>query len=72
MKKVFTTLTFHVTAKIAGMADSEFTIEVNGQTKNVKIPVTGSYENFEPLEIGTFDIKEAGNYKITFKPVLGS
>ncbi len=72
MKKVFTTLTFHVTAKIAGMADSEFTIEVNGQTKSVKIPAIGSYENFKSLKISSFDIKEAGNYKITFKPVLGS
>lgn len=63
--------TFNVTASIAGTADSECTVEVNGQTKSVKIPTTGSYEIFKPLEIGTFEIKDAGNYKITFKPVMG-
>jgi len=63
--------TFHVTAKIAGPDDSEFTVEVNGQSKTVKIPATGDYDVFETLEIGTFDIKEKGDYKITFKPVIG-
>lgn len=63
--------TFNVTASIAGTDDSEFTVEVNGQTKSVKIPTTGSYENFKPLEIGSFEINEPGNYKITFKPVAG-
>lgn len=64
--------TFHVTAKIAGLDDSEFTAEVNGQTKTVKIPATGSYNDFKPLEIGNFDIKEPGSYKISFKPVIDS
>lgn len=63
--------TFKVTAKVAGPADSEFTVEVNGQSKTVKIPATGDYDVFEPLEIGSFDIKEKGNYKITFRPALG-
>ena len=63
--------TFKVTAKVAGPADSEFTVEVNGQTKTVKIPATGDYDVFEALEIGTFEIKEKGDYKITFRPVLG-
>jgi alpha-L-fucosidase len=64
--------TFNVTANIAGLADSEFTVEVNGQTKSVKIPATGNYDDFKALEIGTFEIKEEGSYKITFKPVIGN
>ena len=62
---------FKLTALTAGLADSEFTVEVNGQTENTKVPGTGSYEKFEPLELGSFEIKEPGNYKITFKPVAG-
>jgi alpha-L-fucosidase len=64
--------TFKVEVQTAGTADSEFTVEINGQTKDVKIPATGSSEIFKPLEIGTFEIKDPGSYKITFKPVLGA
>lgn len=63
--------TFKVTVSVASVEDSEFTVEVNGQTKNVKIPATGDFDVFKPLEIGTFDINEPGNNKITFRPVLG-
>lgn len=63
--------TFNVTASTAGPHDSEFVVEVNGQSKTVKIPATGDYDVFKPLEIGTFEIKEPGDYKITFRPVLG-
>ncbi len=62
---------FNVTAKIAGTADSEFTVEINGQSKTVKIPSTGNYDIFKELVIGDFEIKEAGTYKITFRPVTG-
>ena len=40
--------------------------------QNVKIPINGSSDEFKPLELGTFEIKESGSYKITFKPVIGS
>ncbi|MDB4583735.1 alpha-L-fucosidase [Draconibacterium sp.] len=63
---------FQVTASTAGTEASEFMVEVNGQSKIVKIPATGSYDEFKPLELGTFEIKEPGSYKITFKPVIGS
>lgn len=63
--------TFKVTANTAGLKESEFIVEVNGQTQTVNIPATGDYDNFKALEIGNFEIKEAGAYKITFKPVLG-
>ncbi|WP_372772876.1 alpha-L-fucosidase [Mangrovibacterium sp.] len=63
---------FHITASTAGSEASEFMVELNGQRQTVKIPATASYDDFKPLEIGTFEIKEAGNYKITFKPVLGA
>ncbi|MDX2429776.1 MAG: alpha-L-fucosidase [Bacteroides sp.] len=63
---------FSVSAKTAGMDDSEFTVEVNGQSKPVKIPATGDYGDFKSLEIGQFEIKESGAYKITFKPVVGT
>lgn len=61
---------FNATALVAGLSDTEFTVEIAGQTQNVKIPAIGSYENFQALEIGEFDIKESGDYKITFKPVV--
>jgi alpha-L-fucosidase len=63
---------FNVTAETAGMANSEFTVDVNGQSKTVKIPATGDYGAFKSLEIGQFEIKESGTYKITFKPVIGA
>ena len=63
---------FQVTAKTASLDDSEMTIEVNGQTKTVKVPATGDYGNFKTLQIGDFKINEPGSYKITFKPVEGN
>lgn len=63
---------FQVSAKIAGLKESEFEVELNGQKQTVKIPETGDYGNFKSLEIGSFEIKEPGNYKITFKPVQGN
>ena len=60
---------FNATALVAGLSDTEFTVEIAGHIQNVKIPATGSYENFQHLDIGVFDIKEPGDYKITFKPV---
>ncbi len=62
---------FNITFKTAGLEDSEFTVEVNGQKQTVKLPATGDYGNFNTLEIGNFDIKEPGSYRIIFKPVLG-
>ncbi|MGQ1784649.1 MULTISPECIES: alpha-L-fucosidase [unclassified Saccharicrinis] len=64
--------TFQVTVKTAGLEDSEFTIDINGQTRTVKIPATGAYDTFKTLDIGNFKIKEPGSYKISFKPVLGN
>jgi alpha-L-fucosidase len=63
--------TFQITAKTAGIANSILTVELNRQTQTIKIPATGDYGNFKSIEIGRFEIKEAGNYKITFKPVIG-
>lgn len=63
--------TFRVTAKTAGLEESEFEVELNGHIQTIEIPATGDYGNFKSLEIGTFEIKEPGNYKITFKPVQG-
>ncbi|WP_319481347.1 alpha-L-fucosidase [uncultured Draconibacterium sp.] len=63
---------FQVTASTAGPEASEFMVELNGQSKTVKIAATPSYDDFKPLEIGTFEIKEAGSYKIMFKPVMGA
>ena len=63
--------TFNVSGMVAGLEKSEFTVELAGQTKNVKIPATGNYEKFELLEIGNFNIQKPGEYQITFKPVAG-
>lgn len=63
---------FHITAENAGENISEFTVELNEQTKNVKIPATEHDGDFKPLEIGEFQIKEPGDYKIIFKPVSNS
>jgi alpha-L-fucosidase len=63
--------TFNITAKTASEEDSEFMVEVNGQVQTVRIPATGNFDIFETLEIGNFEIKKSGSYKITFKPVLG-
>ena len=64
--------TFHITAENAGKKKSEFTVELNGITKNVKIPATEHDGDFKSLEIGKFKIREPGSYKITFKPVAGA
>ncbi|MDW7691172.1 alpha-L-fucosidase [Flammeovirgaceae bacterium SG7u.111] len=63
---------FKAAAMTAGLEDTEFTVEINGQTKTVKIPKTGGYDKFESLEIGDFEINKSGDYKITFKPVAGA
>jgi alpha-L-fucosidase len=61
---------FKITAKTAAQADSECMVEVAGVSNNIKIPSTGDYDQFESLTIGEVEIKEAGNYKIYFKPVV--
>ncbi|WP_020526235.1 alpha-L-fucosidase [Flexithrix dorotheae] len=63
---------FQVTSLTAGQAETEFTVEIDGQTEKVKIPATGGYDKFEPIEIGAFEISEPGSYKITFKPIAGN
>ncbi|KAA3658412.1 MAG: glycosyl hydrolase [Calditrichaeota bacterium] len=62
---------FHITCESAGKNNSEFTVELAGQTKRVKIPATGRDDIFKNLDIGKFEIKKPGEYKITFTPVAG-
>ena len=62
---------FQATAQVASQAKSELTVELAGQTINVNIPSSGSYEKFDTVEIGNFNIEKPGEYKIVFRPVLG-
>lgn len=63
---------FHIQAENAGKNNSEFTVELNGQTKNVRIAATEHDDDFRTLEIGKFNIEKPGSYKILFKPVAGN
>ena len=63
--------TYTITAEVAGQSDSEFTVSLFGQSKNVKIPASGDYDVFFPLTIGSFTLHEAGEYTILISPVIG-
>jgi alpha-L-fucosidase len=49
-------------------AQSQFTINVAGQTMNAVITSTGDYNNYQLFDAGTVTFSNAGNYTLSLKP----
>lgn len=49
-------------------AGSEFVLEVAGGHLNSMAPDTGSWDKFQPIDIGRIEIKQPGDYAITLHP----
>jgi alpha-L-fucosidase len=60
--------TFRVTALVASEKESAFTVSLAGNAK-IDVPATGGYDSFTTIELGTFEVKEAGTQRLVITPV---
>ena len=60
---------FTVSAEIAALGSGRFTLEVGNATLKAKAPVTGDYGKFETVELGTVELKAAGQTMLAVKAV---
>src|ERR1039458_341552 len=57
--------TFNVSATVATLnAEASFVVEVGGQTISAQAPVTGSWEKFQPVDLGRIQIKQPGDLTV--------
>ncbi|MDO7171618.1 alpha-L-fucosidase [Mariniflexile sp. AS56] len=61
--------TFTVEIEVANQKASELSVSLHGETKHIKIPASGSYNSFQPLQLGTFHIDKPGAYELSLMPV---
>jgi len=60
---------FTVSAMVACVEDSSFTVSVAGQKMVAEVPATGSYDTFVQSNTGSITIEQAGEYTISFTPI---
>ena len=61
--------TFKVSAAIAATTGgTEFVVEVAGQKLTGKSPATGAWDKFENVDLGTVEIKQAGDQTVSLRP----
>lgn len=60
--------TFKVVAQAASQKDSAFNVALAGEKVDVAMSASGGYESFTPVEIGTFEIRQPGEYTLTVAP----
>jgi alpha-L-fucosidase len=57
--------TFNVSATVATLnAEASFMVEVGGQTISAQAPVTGSWEEFQTVNLGQIQIKQPGDLAV--------
>jgi len=67
--KIMAPGTYRITADIATtFSGGELVVEIAGQTVTVKAPGTGSWDRFQPVEIGEIEIKQPGDYVVKARP----
>jgi alpha-L-fucosidase len=59
---------FRVMASSAALADSSFTVEAAGQKLPAQVPATGAWDKFERFDVGTLEIKQAGEQPVNVRP----
>ncbi len=59
---------FRVMASSAAVAGSSFTVEAAGQKLPAQVPVTGAWDKFERFDVGTLEIKQAGEQALNVRP----
>jgi alpha-L-fucosidase len=61
--------TFRVTALVASEHNSALNVSLAGNSLQVEVPESGGYGVFKTIEIGRFEVKEAGTQQILLSPV---
>jgi alpha-L-fucosidase len=61
--------TFRVSALAASEKISTLTLSLAGQSKGADVPASGGYTSFKPVDAGTFEIDEPGEYTLKIVPV---
>ena len=59
---------YQVTSEIAAPEATNLQMIIGGKTVNVKIPETGDYTQFQPVTLGTIEIKATGKMTLQLKP----
>lgn len=62
--------TFEVTASIAAQGSGAFEIGIGKKTLQGKAPVTGEYQKFETVKLGTIEIPRRGKTTLSVRPVV--
>lgn len=63
---------YTLVASYSGKEDTEVTVLVNGESRNIEIRATGSNpKRFKNTELGTFRLNKAGTYEVSLMPVAG-
>jgi alpha-L-fucosidase len=59
---------FSVMASSSAMGSSSFTVEAAGQKLPAQVPATGAWDKFERFDVGTLEIKQAGEQVVNVRP----
>jgi hypothetical protein len=66
--QITTSGAYKVSATVATVFnDAEFVVDAGGETLAAKVPVTGGWDQFQTIEPGQIQIKQAGNAQVKIR-----
>ena len=57
-----------ITAVVAAVSPSSLAVEVDGQTLEAEVPVTGDWTDKRPIEMGKVEFKKSGVHDLVLRP----